>query len=82
MLASGTPGSGVPRAGGTRLQKEKVTTRLAAPLRRRLKVYAAAAGLTVEDVVSTALDNYLSAVPAEVALVMASSGQSEAAPAL
>ena len=63
------------------MEKEKVTTRLAAPLRRRLKVYAAATGLTVEDVVSTALDNYLSAVPAEVALVMASSGHSEAAPA-
>lgn len=62
------------------MEKEKVTTRLDAPLRRRLKVYAAAAGLTVEDVVSTALNNYLSAAPAEAALMVASTG-SEAAPA-
>jgi hypothetical protein len=63
------------------MEKEKLTTRLAAPLRRRLKVYAAATGLTVEDVVSTAIDSYLSAASADVALAMASAG-SETAPAL
>ncbi|HTU73113.1 MAG TPA: hypothetical protein VMG38_06300 [Trebonia sp.] len=62
------------------MEKEKVTTRLDSPLRQRLKVYAAVTGLTVEDVVSSALDKYLPVVPAEVALAVASSGN-ETAPA-
>lgn len=41
------------------MEKEKVTTRLDTRLRRRLKVYAATAGLTVEDVVSTAIVEHL-----------------------
>jgi plasmid stability protein len=57
--------------------KESLATRVEAPLRHRLRVFAAVSGRTVEDVVSAALDNYLPPVPAEMALVMASSGPSE-----
>lgn len=39
--------------------KEQLATRLEAPLRRRLRVYAAVSGRTVAEVVSTALDGYL-----------------------
>jgi plasmid stability protein len=39
--------------------KEQIATRLEASLRRRLRVYAAAHGRTVAEVVSTALDGYL-----------------------
>jgi plasmid stability protein len=81
MLASGTPGRRSPLSRRNWMEKEKVTTRLDAPLKQRLKVYAAVTGLTVEDVVSSALDKYLPAVPVEVALAVASLRSNETAPA-
>ena len=39
--------------------KEQLATRLEAPLRRRLRIYAAVSGRTVAEVVSAALDGYL-----------------------
>jgi hypothetical protein len=41
------------------LVKVQLATRLDAGLRQRLRVYAAVTGRTVEDVVGTALDDYL-----------------------
>ena len=39
--------------------KVQLATRLDTGLRQRLRIYAAATGRTVEDVVSAALDGYL-----------------------
>ena len=54
-------------------------TRLDQGLQRRLKIYAAATGQTIEDVVNAALSGYLPGAPAEA---MATPEQHEAAPAL
>jgi hypothetical protein len=62
-------------------------TRLEADLKQRLRIFVAVTGRTVEDVVATALDGYLPAVPAEVAQGVRprenslATGHNEAAPA-
>lgn len=53
-------------------------TRIDPDLQRRLKIYAAATGQRIEDVVTAALSGYLPGAPAETA----TPEQQDAAPAL
>ena len=57
--------------------KEQLATRLEAPLRQRLRVYAAVSGRQVTEVVSAALDGYLP--PLAEIVQAAASGSGEAA---
>jgi hypothetical protein len=57
--------------------KEQLGTRLDAPLRLRLRVYAAVSGQQVTEVVSAALDGYL---PPLAEIVQAAASGSEATP--
>jgi hypothetical protein len=62
--------------------KEQLATWVDAPIRRRLRVYAAVSSTTITDVVSAALDRYLPALPDMVRADNAAAGQPAASEAM
>lgn len=55
--------------------KEQLATWVDAPIRHRLRVYAAVSSTTITDVVSAALDRYLPALPDMVRADNAAAGR-------